>query len=84
MGSMTKSARLNIRIEPDLKARLDAYPGPLAATVRVAVLEYLTKDRSLGRRIHALLYDVQAHINASTPRGEAMLDRINELLDEMG
>ena len=81
---MTKSARLNIRIEPDLKARLEEYPGPLAATVRLAVLEYLTKDRSLGRRTHALLIEVRPYINATTPRGEAMLERVNELLEEMG
>ena len=80
---MGKTSTIRARIEPDLKSRLEQYPGPLTATVRVAVLEYLTKDRSLGRRTHALLYEVRPYINAGTPRGEAMLERVNEILEEM-
>ena len=44
---MTKTARLEVRIDPALKARLDAYadanPGTIAEHVRYAVREYLER-----------------------------------------
>ena len=42
---MTKTARLEVRIDPELKQRLDAYaaqnPGTVAEHVRYAILRYL-------------------------------------------
>ena len=44
---MTKTARLEVRIDPELKQRLDAYaaqnPGTVAEHVRYAVREYLER-----------------------------------------